>query len=432
MGMSRTSAVLTAVAIVATLPVLAAAPVSAAPPEGACSNPEPAHPVVAELPWPQQFFDLGRTWQHSTGAGVLVGVVDSGVDADHPQLQGKVLPGRDFYFVGELPGNFDCVSHGTAVASIIAASPAPGVGFRGIAPDARVLPVRVTDRDIDDTGAPTSIDHNVIATGIRYAVDQGAKVINLSISGNTDHPVVAEAVTYARSKDVLLVAAVGNRQKDAGVVPSFPAAYDGVLGVGAIDNAGARVDGSQVGAYVDLVAPGDGVLGATRVGGHNYWEGTSFAAPFVAGIAALVRSAWPNLTAPQVAARLLATAAPARGGAGSTEYGAGIVDPYRAVTEDLSSANPIDLPAVVTPPVDVAEQQNTAWWQRMGIGAKLLAGGVVLAIALAAVLAVVLPRGRRRRWTPTRAAALPAEPARDEPPEEIFLLPPPPVERTGS
>lgn len=430
--MSRTAAVLAVAAVVATLPILTAAPASGAPPEGACRNVEPAHPVVTEEPWAQKLLDLRGTWKHSTGAGVVVGVVDSGVDADHPQLRGKVLPGRDFFLVGDLRGDFDCVSHGTAVASIVVASPAPGIGFRGVAPNARVLPVRITDRDINDSGEPTPIDPNAIARGIRYATDQGAKVINLSLSGYSDYPAMRDAVAYARSKDVLLVAAAGNRQTNAVTsTPSFPAAYQGVLGVGSIDIAGQRSGNSQIGPFVDLVAPGEDVLAATRVAGHDYWKGTSFAAPFVAGVAALVRSAWPELTAPQVAQRLVATAAPAPGGVTSPEYGAGIVDPYRAVTEGLSSEKPAALPVVVTPPRDLAQERNIAWWQDMSTGAKLVAGGVVLAIALAALLAVVLPRGRRRRWAPAHAATLPAAPARDEPPEEVFLFPPPPVERSS-
>jgi subtilisin family serine protease len=301
-----------------------------------------------------------------------------------------------------------------------------------LAADARVLPVRITDRDLSDSGDPTPIDPNAIAKGIRYATDQGAKVINLSLTGYRDYPAMRGAVAYARSKDVLLVAAVGNRQTGtAASSSSFPAAYDGVLGVGSIDMTGHRSGNSQIGPFVDLVAPGEDVLAATRVAGHNYWKGTSFAAPFAAGVAALVRSAWPELTADQVARRLVATAAPAPGGATSQEYGAGILDPYRAVTEELSTVDPAGLPAVVTPPRDLAKERDVAWWQDMGAGAKLAAGGVVLAIAVAALLAVVLPRGRKRRWAVARAAELPAAPARDEPPEEVFLFPPPPMERTS-
>ncbi|MGH3762741.1 type VII secretion-associated serine protease mycosin [Actinophytocola sp.] len=418
-------------AIVVAASTLPVAPAQAAPPAGACQNPDPARPVVDELPWAQQLLDLDRTWPHGTGAGVTVAVIDSGVDADHPQLRGKVLPGRDFYLVGTLPGNYDCESHGTAVASIIAAARADGVGFRGVAPDARILPVRVVDRAPADESDSAPIDPRVVARGIRYAADQGAKVINLSLSGYGDYRPVRDAVAYAQRKDALLVAAAGNRAQDGSPV-SFPASYDGVLGVGSVDQAGARAQGSQTGPYVDVVAPGVDVLAATRAGGHVYWTGTSFATPFVAATAALVRSAHPDLTAPQVAERIMATADPARGGWRSDEYGFGLVDPYRAVTEALSDSGPLALPGVEDPPVDVAGERELAWWDRVSAGAKAGTGLVALAIVVAGIVAVVVPRGRRRRWLAGRAGALPAAPVREEPPDEIFLFPPPPVERIKS
>jgi subtilisin family serine protease len=229
-------------------------------------------------------------------------------------------------------------------------------------------------------------------------------------------------VAYAQSKDVLLVAAVGNRA-DMGAVPSFPASYDNVLGVGSIDLEGGRVSSSQVGPYVDLVAPGQDVVGASRVRGHSYWTGTSFAAPFVAGTAALVRSAWPGLTAAQVAQRLMATADPARGGQGSYEYGAGIIDPYRAVTEGLSDQKPETLPAVSPAPPDQDELRDAAWWSRMSVGARITAGLAVLAIVVAVVLAIALPRGHRRRWAPARREPLPEARVGEEPPDQVYLFP---------
>jgi membrane-anchored mycosin MYCP len=412
-------AVVLAAACVFGLPAAAAA----APPDGACrGDPEPARDVITQLPWAQQLLDLGRTWPLSTGADVTVAVVDSGVDADHPQLRGKVLPGADFFLVGDLPGDFDCVSHGTAAASIIAASPAAGVGFRGVAPDARILPVRVTDRELNDSGEATPINPGIVAQGIRYAADSGATVINLSLSGYGDFPDIRDAVAYAQSKDALLVAAVGNRA-DQGAVPSFPASYDGVLGVGSINIEGVRARDSQIGSYVDLVAPGQDVVAASRVAGHHYWAGTSFAAPFVSGVAALVRSAHPELNAQQVMARLLATADPAPGGRNSLEYGAGIVDPYRAVTEELSDREPLSVPGVSPKPPDPAKLREAAWWSDMSAGAKFGAGLVVVAVAVAVVLAVALPRARRRRWVATRRAPLPDTPDRTETPDQVFLFP---------
>jgi membrane-anchored mycosin MYCP len=356
---------------------------------------------------------------------VLVAVVDSGVDADHPQLArpGKVRAGRDFYLAGSLPGAFDCVSHGTGVAGIIAADPVPGIGFHGVAPDAEILPVRISDRDIGSQGESLRIDPQVVANGIRYATDQGAKVINLSLAGHDDFAVIRDAVAYAVSRDALVIAAAGNTQRDSTTeLPSYPAAYAGVLGVGAIDIDGARMSGSQIGRYVDVVAPGAKVLASTRAGGHAYADGTSYAAPFVSGTAALVRSAWPGLSAPEVARRLMATASPARGGLGSPAYGAGVVDPYRAVTDGMDTGKPAPLPAFVPAPPDQEQLDRTAARETVATGAKWLTFVVVAAIVIALLVAVVHPRGRRRGWRPGRAAWIPDEPAVVEPPEQIFLI----------
>lgn len=368
-----------------------------------------------------------RAWPYSNGAGVTVAVIDSGVDADHPQLRrpGKVLPGRDFFLVGKLPGNYDCVSHGTGVASIIAADAAGGIGFRGVAPGARILPVRVTDRETGDSGTTRVIDPNVLARGIVYAVDQGAKVINLSMSGDQDQAPVRKAVAYAVRKDVVVVAAVGNSQQQtgSGALPSYPASYPGVLGVGAVDIAGARVNGSQTGRYVDLMAPGDGVLAATRRTGHAYVTGTSFATPFVAASAALVRSAWPKLTAQQVIQRLMATATPARGGVTSAEYGAGLVDPYRAVTEGMIATPAKTLAPMKIPPPDEKKLAVLAWWRSAGTQAQQLTMLAVGGAVMVAVVGGVVRAGRKRRWTagrsPLSRSSVPG-PQDDLPPEYLF------------
>ena len=416
--MKRYAALLTTLALLTTgvLPAHAAAP-----PPGACHDPDPGRPVVRQQPWAQQVLAPRQVWRHTRGAGVTVAVVDSGVDGDHPQLRGKVLRGKNFFETAGPRGDFDCVSHGTGVAGIIAADPVPGIGFHGIAPAARVLPVRITAQDIAENGQSLRIDLSALARGIRYAVDAGARVMNLSVAGYADFPELRSAVAYAVARDVVVVAAVGNGQQDgAGELPSFPAAYDGVLGVGAIDIDGARTSTSQVGPYVDLVAPGAGVLTTTRVAGHAYVNGTSYAAPFVAAAAALVRSAWPELTAPQVAQRLIATASPARGDRHA--YGAGVVNPYRAVTDGLDLSEPAALPGHTPVPPDEAALAETAWHERAGVVATWAAVAILGAIALAVLVAVTVPRGRRRRWRAAVAAPLPDRPAVVEPPEQMFLV----------
>ncbi|HET6287829.1 MAG TPA: S8 family serine peptidase, partial [Amycolatopsis sp.] len=249
-----------------------------------------------------------------------------------------------------------------------------------------------------------------------------AKVLNLSLAGQEDIPAIRQAVAYAVSRDVLVVAAAGNAQRDTTTeLPSYPAAYDGVLGVGAVDINGARMPGSQIGGYVDLVAPGAKVLTTTRVDGHAYVDGSSFAAPFVAGTAALVRAAWPTLRAAEVTRRLIATADPARGGRNSDAYGAGLVNPYRAVTDGIDPDRPAALPAHVPAPPDQARLDEAAKERSTSETSRLLTVIALGALLAAGLVAVVLPSGRRRNWRPGRAPRLPEQPTVVEPPEQIFL-----------
>ena len=371
----------------------------APPPKGACLNPASAGQTVRQVPWADNLLGAERAWPFSTGAGVLVAVVDSGVDSDHPQLAkpGKVLPGYDF--IRHWPyADFDCISHGTAVTSIIAADTEPGIGFHGVAPGARILPLRVSEAEPDDNGTGAAVNPRVFAKAICYAADQGARVINLSVVMYQDVPAVRDAVRYAQAKGALLVAAAGNQHQDTGGdATPYPAAYPGVIGVGAITIDGSRLPASQVGPYVDLVAPGGGVLAATREHGYVYWDGTSFATPFVSGAAALVRAEYPRLTAAQVTSRLLATADPAPGGPDSAAYGHGVVDPYRAVTESLDGANPAAAQApLVKPTPDLAAQRRVAQSRHRAASAGRIVVYALLIVSGVLLIAVVRPFRRRR------------------------------------
>lgn len=414
----------TALATTLVLSALATWPASAAPPEGACMNPADGRDPHIEEPWPQNAFDPESVvWPHSTGKGVLVAVIDSGVDADHPQLKrsGKVLRGQDFFMQGVSRGNFDCGSHGTAVASIIAADPVKGIGFAGLAPDAKILPVRIAERDISDSSGVQRIEPTFLARGIRYAADQGAEVINLSVAGLNDSDRVRAAVKYAQRKDAVVVAAVGApAQNEPAGLPSYPASYPGVLGVAAVDPSG-QPHSSRFGEQADVVAPGADVLGATRVSGHDYWEGSSFATPFVSATAALVRAEYPKLTAEQVVARIMATTSPGRSGPG-------MINPYRAVTDRLTSVQPAPMPAAERPYVDPAHERAVAWWQRTGTIAMASTGVLAIAAVLALVLVPALRRARRRRWLAGRAAPVSTERVVEGPPDEVFIVPPPKAE----
>ncbi|TBL35316.1 type VII secretion-associated serine protease mycosin [Verrucosispora sp. SN26_14.1] len=381
-------------------PAASARPATAglpATPDGpdCAAPPAPARPV-ATAPWPQERYAPARLSPLANGSGVTVAVVDSGVDRRHPQLADRVLDGLDLLDPGG-DGTRDCVGHGTGVASIIAAAPHDGVAFHGLAPNARILPVRVSEQQVvDGRGAGRTVAPEEFATAIRWAVDNDADVINLSVVLYADRPTVRAAIAYAAARDVIVVAAAGNLHGEGDPRP-YPAAYGSVIGVGAIGADGTRAGFSQTGSYVDLVAPGTDVLIAAPGRGHHRAEGTSYAAPFVAATAALVRQYRPELSAAEVARRIIATADPAPG----TGYGAGVLNPYRAVTEadgttpDARPAGGLD--GERPDPALVAQQdRRTAARERVAV---LTVAGL-LTVTVIVLAAVLVPQGVRRQWRP--------------------------------
>jgi len=201
-------------------------------------------------------------------------------------------------------------------------------------------------------------------------------------------------VAEALAADIVVVAAAGN-QHDHGDPTPYPAAYDGVVGVGAVGPDSVRIASSQIGSYVDIVAPGTQVIGALPTAGHAIFEGTSFAAPFVAATAALIRARWPELHQGDVVRRLLATADPAPGGRPSAEYGYGVLDPMRALTEVLVPAGAVPSLSPLPSLVPVAGRAGAPAPVALGVAVALVAaaGGIV-------AVAIAVPAGRRRRWRP--------------------------------
>lgn len=346
------------------------------------------------VPWQLRRLDLSAVWQLSRGAGVTVAVLDSGVSAVHPALTGKVQDGRDFGLPDQ-SGQCDEDGHGTAVAGIIAARDGTDVPFWGVAPDATVLPGRVLldRRRSQDPGLPGQI-----AQAIRWAVDSGADVINLSLD-TVPSQQLQDAVSYALAQDVVLVAAAGNVQEGEQVRPAYPAAFEGVIGVGGVGEDGQHVDSSVGGDYLDVAAPGDGIIGpAPRGSGYlAQGEGTSFAAAYVSGVVALVRAYHPDLPAAEVVRRVLATADnPPE--LRTDEIGFGVVNPYRAVTTILGTRdNPPVEPLVPAPvePDPLGRERSLAGW-------VALAGAVVTVLLLLGP--PLIRRGQQRRWRPARSA----------------------------
>lgn len=354
----------------------AAAPAQAEPVR---CTPKKAAMTIGET-WAQRRLDVRRVWPLTTGQGVTVAVIDSGVDETHPQirLSGKAdLSGTDFR---------DCVGHGTAVAGIIAGQPREGVPFYGVAPGVRLLSIKQSN---DEQG-----DVAVLAKAIRTAVDEHADVINVSIDAH-DQPDLKAAVDYALASDVVIVAAAGNITKDDGTsVPSYPGAYEGVLSVGSATPDGGRSAFSNPNA-VEVLGPGQGVSSTWPGKGYrSNLDGTSYAAPYVTGVAALVRSRFPKLTQLQVRRRITLTA----DGASGTGTGAGMVNPLLAVTAVLPSEQVAVAPPVPPPlPVTAVRKAVPPDRRSIEVATVVAAGGLSLAGVVMAAW-VFVPMGRRRRW----------------------------------
>ena len=396
------SKALISVAVVVTA-LLPAAPAQAK--AYTCPQLPGAAQVSKATPYETSLFAPERLAPFATGAGVRVAVIDSGVDATHPQLRGRIDRGKDFLH-GHPDGRQDCVGHGTAVSSIIVARHTEGAGLQGLAPDATMVPVRISEQ-VDPNGRAAGGQETSPAT-FAQAIDWAASpsggnadVINMSLVMTANSDRVRNAVARALDRGVVVVAAVGNDGGPTDANPDpYPAAYPGVIGVGATDVNGVRGDFSQHGRYVDVMAPGVAVTFAARRSGHTTGGGTSYATPFVSATAALLKQRFPSLTPAQVARRILATADPAPGGRRSDLYGFGVLNPYRALTETLGPESPPPpAPAVMhtEDPAALALAARRAHAQDMSLLVAGIGAGVVL---LVVVVAAALRRGRRRGWRP--------------------------------
>jgi subtilisin family serine protease len=266
----------------------------------------------------------------------------------------------------------------------------------------------------DPQSAPTARDGSTadLATAIQTAVQRQVDVINLSLSVEQSDPALEAAVAEAIDRGIVVVAAVGNSH-DRGDPTPYPAAYPGVIGVGAINKDGTRWSSSQVGSYVDIVAPGSSVVGAVPVRGHALLEGTSFATPFVSAAVALLLQYHRGLTPAEVTRRLIATADPSPGNRRSDEYGYGVLNPLRALTGMIPAAG---AKAGVAPSAAAAATGSGARVE--GVPVALAGGAAIGLLGLAGVLiaiAILAPVGRRRRWRPGRLTA-PAAPVEHDHP----------------
>ncbi len=315
-----------------------------------------------------------------TGGDVVVGIVDTGVNGDQPDLVGSVLPGADAASGFISAAQRDQNGHGTAVATIVAGH-GHGVGGQegilGISPSAHILPIRADDtRDYDAAEA----------NGVSWAADHGAKVICVAFIGNNTAE-WATAVAKARAADALIIAGTGNRDSGHNEI-GYPAKLDGVIAVGATTRAGILAGFSLTGQATALTAPGTEISTPRLGDGYETSEGTSFSTAIVAGVAALVRAKFPNLSAAEVAHRLEATADDEGPPGRDDQYGYGIVNPLKALTADV--------PPLGASPSSTTNNQSAGQHDR-----KLIVGTVLLALsALVGAVIIVIAALRWRRGQP--------------------------------
>jgi len=264
---------------------------------------------------------LGWEIEKGLASPVVVAVVDTGVDLNHPDLVNVLVPGYDF--VNNDPEPMDDNGHGTHVAGIIAAQVNNLIGVAGLSWGAKIMPVKA----LNAGGVGTDL---AAANGIIWAVDRGAKVVNLSFGGTDFSATLQNAIAYAYSKGALVIAAAGNEAEKGNPVV-YPAALDQVLAVGATDNNDSKASFSSYGSYLDLVAPGTGIISTSLDDAYSYKSGTSMAAPHVAGLAALLFSREPGI-GPEEIRRRIEQSADDLGPPGRDDfYGYGRINVVRAL-----------------------------------------------------------------------------------------------------
>jgi subtilisin family serine protease len=283
-----------------------------------------------------------EAWALSTGQGVLIAVLDTGTDYNHPDLSGKVRTDIAWNFVNNNNDARDNNGHGTHVSGIAAAATNNSRGVAGMGWDASILPLKV----MDSQGRGSTAE---LIPAIYYAADHGARVINMSLAGTTRDNLcpsdVQAAVDYAYRRGVLLVAAAGNWPYIA--QSPFPANCAHVLGVAATTSSDSRAWFSNYGDHVSVAAPGEDIYSTLRYGGYGDMDGTSMATPFVAGLAALVYARFPTYTPNQAASAILDNAQDLGSTGWDADYGCGRIDAFQALWEGARGDYPVCLGARV-------------------------------------------------------------------------------------
>ncbi len=350
--------------------------------------------------WALDAFNAEAIWKISTGAGVTVAVLDSGVDSSHPDLTGQVLPGENAIEGADPADVADPLGHGTRMAGLIVGKghgPDGSQGIKGLAPEAKVLPVKILTPTGMGAGDP-------VATGIRYAVDHSAKVINISALVDIMGQSVRDALRYAIDKDVIVVAGIGNSgdQNEIGL-PSMP----GVVSVGGVDKNAELWKSSSWSSHLTILAPAAGIISTAPGGGYSQGDGTSDATAYVSAAAALVRAKFPQLTAGQVINRLVKSAGLPPSDKGKSivlpdpHLGYGFVQPLTALTRTIDpgpAAGPLPQQTSSAAPAGTQRASSGSGNSGVPIGVLLLSAvGIVVLLVVVLVLVVVNRRASRAR-----------------------------------
>ncbi|MEU9253380.1 type VII secretion-associated serine protease mycosin [Streptomyces sp. NPDC048270] len=405
------AAALALAGVCAAAPAAAAAPAS--PPateapytlrlDGAGECTFPMKKQIADRPWALQRLLLDELWAHTKGKdkngnSVRVAVIDTGVDRANPQLSGALDIGAGKDLIDPKgDGTADTVGHGTKVAGLIAARPQEGTGFVGLAPDATIIPIRQNDGQ----GKGNALS---LSQAIDHAVAKGAQVIN--ISQDTDVPLTADSelgksVQKAIDAKAVVIASAGNDGLSGEKRKTYPAAFPGVLAVGASDRNNERAAFSQPGDFIGVAAPGVDMVSTVPGFGQCIDNGTSFSAPYVAGVAALLRAKHGDWSPQQIVWQIQNTAE--RSVKGRDDYvGWGVVDPVRALSQDREAPK-APVPDPGPPPAAAPEAAGlrlteTAQERQERYGTYALGiGAVVIAVIAGTATVVRDARGRRRR-----------------------------------
>ncbi|WP_339235991.1 S8 family peptidase [Paenibacillus sp. FSL R5-0517] len=286
--------------------------------------------LFSDYQWNLPAIETNRGWNITRGnKDVIVAVVDTGVDMNHPDLKGKLLEGYNVVEPGSKP--MDDVGHGTHVAGIIGAIVNNNEGVAGMSWYNKVLPVKV----LDNSGSGTTY---AVAEGIIWAADHGAKVINMSLGNYADAQFLHDAVKYAFDRDIVLIAATGNDNTER---PGYPAAYPEVFAVSATDPDMSKASYSNYGDYVDVMAPGSSIASTYPNNQYAALSGTSMASPHVAALAGLIRSLNPDLTNTEVM-DLMRQSVIDLGDPGHDKYfGYGQIDVYKALQAASGNSAPL-------------------------------------------------------------------------------------------